>query len=191
MAPPAAPALWTIWGVWLASWIAAARWSSAVAVSQSEGERLFQSVFIWVGAILVFAKSDSRLSLLRALIPQTPWLPWAGVALAVVGLAFTWWARVHLGRDWSAAVTLKQDHRLVRSGPYAITRHPIYTGILIAFAGSAVVSDVTPSALLGLAFVTCGFVLKLRQEEEFLAGRFGEDYLNYQSQVAALFPGIW
>jgi protein-S-isoprenylcysteine O-methyltransferase Ste14 len=190
MASPA-PVLWTIWGVWLASWIVAARWSSAVAVRQSDRERLLQSLFIWAGAILVFAKSDARVPLLHPLFPATAWLPWTGVALAILGLAFTWWARIHLGKDWSAAVTLKQDHRLVRSGPYAITRHPIYTGILLAFVGTAAVSDVTPPALLGLLLVTCGFVLKLRQEERFLTGRFAEAYRDYRAKVPALFPGIW
>ena len=186
-----APVLWTIWGVWLASWVAAARWSSAIAVSQSGGERLFQSVFILAGAILVLANSDSRVLFLHPLLPGTPSLPWTGVALAILGLAITWWARIHLARDWSASVTLKEDHRLVRSGPYAITRHPIYSGLLIAFVGTALVNEITPLALPGLALLTCGFVLKLRQEERFLADRFGEAYRDYRNRVPGLLPGIW
>lgn len=172
--------LWGIWNVWLVSWIIAARWSSAVAVRQAPRDRVVQSVFILAGAVLVFVKAD----------PLGAWLPWLGVALAAAGLAFTWWARMHLGRDWSATVTLKEDHRLVRSGPYAIARHPIYTGILLALVGSVMV-NATSQALLGLALATFGFVLKLRQEERFLTERFGEAYRDYRRRVRALVPGVW
>jgi protein-S-isoprenylcysteine O-methyltransferase Ste14 len=174
--------LWGIWNVWLVSWIIAARWSSAVAVMQSARDRFVQSVFIVGGAVLVFIKP--------APLVAPVWLPWTGVALALAGLAFTWWARLHLGRDWSAAVTLKEDHRLVRSGPYAFARHPIYTGILLALVGSVMV-NATSQALLGLALATFGFVLKLRQEERFLTERFGEAYRDYRARVRALVPGVW
>ena len=50
---------------------------------------------------------------------------------------FTVWARIVLGRNWSGIVTVKQDHELITAGPYRWVRHPIYTGLLIAFAGSA------------------------------------------------------
>jgi protein-S-isoprenylcysteine O-methyltransferase Ste14 len=124
------------------------------------------------------------------LFPAVPWLAWTSVALAVAGLGLTWWARVHLGRQWSVAVTLKADHTLVRTGPYAITRHPIYTGLLLPLAATALVFD-TLSAWLGLALLAAGLVLKLRQEERLLSAHFGAAYRTYQSQVRALLPGIW
>ena len=57
---------------------------------------------------------------------------WLGLLMVVAGLAFAVWARVHLGRNWSGTVTVKENHELIRSGPYAIVRHPIYTGLLLA-----------------------------------------------------------
>ena len=181
--------LWGIWDVWLVSWIIAARWSSPVAVAQPARDRFVQSILVWAGALLVFFKLGGPLS--HPLLPASAGMDWTGVALAVAGLAFTWWARLHLGRDWSAAVTLKENHRLVRSGPYAVTRHPIYTGILIAFLGSAMVYDASPQALLGLALVAFGFALKLRQEERFLTQRFGDAYEEYRAEVPALVPRVW
>lgn len=184
--------LWSLWIAWVASWIVASRWSSPVAaVRQTGGDQLIQGIFIWMGVFLLFAHPTLFAPLRFPLISATAWLAWSGVTLAVLGLALTWWARVHLGRDWSAAVTLKEDHRLVRSGPYAITRHPIYTGILLACLGTAAVDDVTASALLGLVLVACGFVFKLLQEEQFLTDRFADSYRDYQAKVPALFPGIW
>ena len=136
-----------IWNVWILSWIIAARWSSPVAVTQSARDRFVQSALVLAGAALIVFRVIGPLS--HPLIRASVALAWTGVALAIAGLAFTWWARVHLGRDWSVSVTLKQDHRLVRSGPYAITRHPIYTGILLALLGSVIVYHVSPQGLLG------------------------------------------
>jgi protein-S-isoprenylcysteine O-methyltransferase Ste14 len=174
--------LWGIWNVWLVSWIVAARWSSAVAVMQSARDRFVQSVLIVAGAILIFVKP--------AALGAAAWLSWTGIALALAGLTFTWWARIHLGCDWSAAVTLKENHRLVRSGPYAITRHPIYTGLVLALWGSVMV-NATVQALVGFALAAIGFVLKLRQEERFMTGRFGDAYRDYKARVRALVPGVW
>jgi len=178
-----------IWDVWLLSWIIAARWSSAATVTQAPRDRIVQSVLILAGAVLIVFRVIGPLS--HPLFPANAALGWAGVALALAGLAFTWWARVHLGRDWSVAVTLKRDHRLVRSGPYAVVRHPIYTGILLALLGSVIVYHVSPQGLLGLALATFGIVLKLRQEERFLTERFGDAYRSYMAQVRALVPGLW
>jgi protein-S-isoprenylcysteine O-methyltransferase Ste14 len=61
---------------------------------------------------------------------------WCLVVVAVAGFAFCWWARIHLGRMWSSSVTRK-DHYIVDTGPYAVVRHPIYTGIIIAAAATA------------------------------------------------------
>jgi protein-S-isoprenylcysteine O-methyltransferase Ste14 len=178
-----------IWDVWLLSWIIAARWSSAAGVKQSARDRFLQSSLIIAGALLIFFRVIGPLS--HPLFPASILLAWTGVALALAGLALTWWARVHLGREWSLMVTLKQDHRLVRSGPYAIVRHPIYTGILLALLGSTIVYHVSPQGLLGLALSTYGIVLKLRQEERFLTERFGDAYRAYMMQVRALVPGVW
>jgi hypothetical protein len=63
-------------------------------------------------------------------------MPAVGAALTALGLSFTSWARVHLGRNWSGTVTLKDDHALIRTGPYRRVRHPIYSGALLALAGT-------------------------------------------------------
>ena len=185
-----ATVLWILWGAWVLGWLIAARWSAAVIVKQPAGDQLGHGVLIASGAALLFLRPSFLGPLLLPLFPAIPWLAWAGVALALVGLGISWWARVHLGRLWSIAVTLKTDHALVRTGPYAITRHPIYTGLILALAATALVSG-AGSAFLGLVLVIAGLVLKLRQEERLLAAHFGAAYRDYQAQVKALVPGIW
>lgn len=119
--------------------------------------------------------------------PSGFWPFWLGAALTVAGLLFAIWAREHLGSNWSRSVTIKQGHDLITTGPYAVVRHPIYTGVLIGFFGMAVaVSQVRGF----LAFVLMFFVLwvKLRMEEEWMRSQFGETYATYARQTAALVP---
>jgi protein-S-isoprenylcysteine O-methyltransferase Ste14 len=110
-----------------------------------------------------------------------------GLALTILGLGFAVWARVHLGRFWSGMVTLKKDHELIRSGPYAFVRHPIYTGLLTAAAGTALARG-TLAALLALGLIGVACWLKIRAEEKLLTNHFGDAYRDYRRQVAALIP---
>jgi protein-S-isoprenylcysteine O-methyltransferase Ste14 len=95
---------------------------------------------------------------------------------------------LHLGRLWSASVTRKEDHRVVDSGPYAIVRHPIYTGLLIAAVATAVIKG-TPIAFVGVVLMTIAFVIKGRLEENFLREELGrEAYDAYRKRVPMLVP---
>ncbi|HZI89483.1 MAG TPA: isoprenylcysteine carboxylmethyltransferase family protein [Candidatus Polarisedimenticolia bacterium] len=114
---------------------------------------------------------------------------WIGFLITFLGMALTWWARVYLGRNWSGTVTLKEGHELVRTGPYRLTRHPIYTGLILALAGTALARD-TVGGWLGLGLIVLGFVLKLRGEERLLTEHFGEAYRAYQAEVPQLIPGL-
>jgi protein-S-isoprenylcysteine O-methyltransferase Ste14 len=107
-------------------------------------------------------------------------------ALCFAGFAFCWWARIHLGRLWSAFVTLKSDHRIVDTGPYGIVRHPIYTGIILATVALAVVKG-TAYAAAGALLVIIGFWVKARFEEGFLRKQLGaETYDDYCRRVPML-----
>jgi protein-S-isoprenylcysteine O-methyltransferase Ste14 len=112
----------------------------------------------------------------------------AGLTLA--GIVFAWWARIHLGRLWSSAVTRKQDHHVVDSGPYRLVRHPIYTGLIAAIFATAA-AQATITGLLGAALVAIGLWLKARIEERFLADELGPGtYGAYRHRVPMLVPGI-
>jgi protein-S-isoprenylcysteine O-methyltransferase Ste14 len=113
-----------------------------------------------------------------------------GAALTAMGLSFAVWARRRLGRNWSATVTLKLEHELVTSGPYALVRHPIYTGLLLAFAGSALAQGEWRGVVAtALAFVALW--RKLRLEERWMAERFGAAYVAYRRRVKALVPLVF
>jgi protein-S-isoprenylcysteine O-methyltransferase Ste14 len=105
----------------------------------------------------------------------------------VIGLGFSALARAWLGRNWSAEVTVKDGHELVRSGPYALVRHPIYAGMLLALAGTALMVGKW-RALIGLALVVVALLRKLTVEERFMTEQFGEVYAHYRAEVSALIP---
>jgi protein-S-isoprenylcysteine O-methyltransferase Ste14 len=112
---------------------------------------------------------------------------WAGFAITLAGLLFSVWARVQLGRNWSRSVTIKEDHELIVAGPYALVRHPIYTGLLTGFVGTTLaVGEVR--AVLAFALFAIPIWIKLRLEEKWMRGQFGATYKAYSERVAALVP---
>jgi protein-S-isoprenylcysteine O-methyltransferase Ste14 len=123
------------------------------------------------------------------LLPEPGWLPWLGLGLTVAGCAFAVQARFWLGSNWSATVTVKEKHELVRTGPYAVVRHPIYTGFFLGVLGTAVaVGEVRGLIALTLAFI--GWLTKTRTEEKFLLEEFDGDYARYRREVKRLIPFV-
>lgn len=112
-----------------------------------------------------------------------------GLALCVSGAVLAIWSRHLLGKNWSLSVQLKQDHELIRSGPYRFVRHPIYSGLLLLFIGNVLmVGDWR--GILALAIVLVSLWFKLKQEERWLAQHFGAAYLVYKKHTKALVPAV-
>ena len=117
--------------------------------------------------------------------PAGFWPFWLGATVMVAGLLFAVWARDHLGSNWSRSVTIKQGHELITTGPYAVVRHPIYTGILAGFLGTAIaLSQVRGFIVFGLIFLILW--VKLRMEEQWMRSQFGEIYVTYAHQTPGL-----
>jgi protein-S-isoprenylcysteine O-methyltransferase Ste14 len=179
--------LWLGWGI---TWFLAAPWSAPTVVRQSPADRLRHLIPFMLGGGLFLATTRPTTLLGHALLPPAEWQAWVGLALTFLGLAFAIWARFTLGKLWSGNVTLKADHRLVQEGPYKITRHPIYTGLLLALLGTALARD-TLAVALGFLCLTGTIVLKLRQEERLLAQYFGPAFDDYRHRVRTLVPFLW
>jgi protein-S-isoprenylcysteine O-methyltransferase Ste14 len=179
-----------VWAVFLIYWqIKAARTKTAQRI-EPVASRVLRAVTLLSAVILVSTTHVPLQWLYLQLWPAGLLAFWLGAAVTVAGLLFAVWARVHLGRNWSSAVTIKQDHELITTGPYAVVRHPIYTGILGGFLGTAIaLSEVR--GFVALALVFCGFWLKLRMEEQWMRSQFGETYAAYAHQTAALVPYLF
>ena len=180
-----------VWLLWLMYWgISALRVKPAMRV-ESRASRLGRHVLLVILAALLLRRyAWLNGSFLNArFVPDQMWIVWLGFGVTVIGLAFTCWARVVLGQNWSGTVQLKQDHELIVRGPYSFVRHPIYTGVLVAFFGTALAIGEW-HALIGVALLAVAFWRKLRLEERWLCELFGEPYRNYMRHVKALVPWV-
>jgi len=178
-----------LWLVWAALWALFALRTNATVSQQPRSERLKHGLPTAFGAYLLAGVRVHVALLKTVVISRGGALVWPCVALTALGIAHAVWARVHLGKLWSGIVTLKAEHKIVRTGPYALTRHPIYTGLLLALAATACARG-TLAGLAGFAIIAAGFKLKIRQEETLLAAHFGDAYRAYQREVPALIPGL-
>lgn len=178
-----------IWLVWLMYWSLAAIGAKPTARVETPGSRLSHSVPVLLGAVMLAVPHVLGPAMQQRFVPSAPAWFGLGLALIICGLVLTVLARAWLGRNWSAVVTLKQDHELIRSGPYACVRHPIYTGLLLALLGTAIaIGDWR--ALAGVALIAVGLVRKLMVEERFMAAQFGDAYARYRHDVRALVPYV-
>jgi protein-S-isoprenylcysteine O-methyltransferase Ste14 len=180
-----------IWGLWVLSWLAASAWASRTEARPAVGSQVLYRIVTIAGVLALFARRRWAGEDAPGMDPLwDPPLALGGamVVLTAMGFGFCWWARLHLGRLWSSSVTRKQDHHIVDTGPYALVRHPIYTGIIVASVATAVVQG-TASALVGVALITLGCWIKARLEEGFLRVELGpEAYDVYASHTGMLFP---
>ena len=185
MAETAIQVLWVAW--WL-SWLAAALWSDRTAQRPARRQQVVYRLLAAAGTILLFGLYTHARET-EIILWQSPFtFAWAMVGVAALGLLFTWWARVHLGRLWSSSVSRKVDHRVVATGPYGIVRHPIYTGIIVASTATALLRG-TVLAWVGVAVMTLGWVIKARLEERFLREQLGAAaYDEYARRVPMLVP---
>ena len=176
-----------IWVVWLISWGIGAFFSARTEKHVRTWDSRAYRIPILIGAVLLTPWTAEVLGEQRLWNPgNTVIYILAGLTLA--GTLFTWWARIHLGRFWSNAITRKEGHRIIDTGPYGLVRHPIYTGLIGAMLATSIAVG-TVTALLGAFLIALGLWQKARMEEGFLTTELGADaYGPYCRRVPMLIP---
>lgn len=175
------------WVVFALVWLVFAFTNKRTARRQPIKSLIVHVCVLGLAFDLLFSDLFRRGFLRWQFVPDTRAAGWIGAALTVAGLGFAIWARFHIGRNWSATVTLKEGHTLVRDGPYAIVRHPIYTGLLLAVLGTAIVHREV-GGLIGFALVVLELKRKSLLEERLMVEQFGAEYLQYRREVKGLVP---
>jgi protein-S-isoprenylcysteine O-methyltransferase Ste14 len=179
-----ATSIWILLGLY---WVASGITLKPVARRERPAARAAHLGLMLVACVLLFNSRASLGPLATRFVPDADWTGWVGIGLTAAGCAFAVWGRALLGANWSATVTLKQGHELVRGGPYAWVRHPIYAGLLVAVLGTAlVVGEVR--ALLAFAIAFAAWLEKARREERFLMDQFNGEYVEYSRSVKRLIP---
>lgn len=123
-------------------------------------------------------------------LPQSEPAFWLAFVFTASGCLFAIWARFYIGRNWSASITIKQDHQLMRGGPYSLVRHPIYAGFTLALAGT-IMAVGQVHALFALPVAMAAFRHKARHEERLMHQQFGAEYERYRHEVKGLIPYVW
>jgi len=170
-------------------WLVSALASKRTARSETAGSRLWHIATMTAAFGLFFSTGLPLGPLGWRIVPDSPAFVWVGLALTVAGCAFAIWVRLLLGSNWSASVTVKQDHRLIRRGPYTIVRHPIYTGFLLGLLGTALAIGEW-RGIAGLVLAFAGWRKKSRLEETLMLAQFGTEYIAYERDVKARIPFV-
>ena len=177
-------ALWILFGVY---WLVSAFKRKRTKQRENWGQRLRYTLPLLVTFYLLSRPAAHYGWLGVRFVPASDAVGWAGVVLTAAGVAIAFWARWHLGTNWSGVVTLKEGHELIRTGPYRTIRHPIYTGILLALLGTAVnLGEVR--GLLALAIAWLSFYIKARREESFLTQEFGPGFAEHRRHTGMFLP---
>jgi protein-S-isoprenylcysteine O-methyltransferase Ste14 len=142
-----------------------------------------------VGYVCIFSSRASIGILGRRFVPTTTDVALFGVIVTWLGIALAIWARHDLGEFWSARVTIKEGHELIRTGPYARFRHPIYSGLFLATLGSAVAIGEW-RCLLGVALVLMAYSIKAKREEAMLTEQFREAFAEHRRHTGFLLPKL-
>ena len=178
---------WIVFGV---VWVVGALKTRRTVRQESLASRC-GFIFVEVlGFVLLFSNLLGFGVLAHLVVPRTYTVAIVGVAFTWLGIALALWARWHLGQYWSGRVTLKEGHKLIRTGPYARLRHPIYSGIDLAALGGALTIDLW-RCVAGLSLVVLGYWMRARQEEAMLAARFGEAFQEHCRHTGFLIPKLW
>jgi protein-S-isoprenylcysteine O-methyltransferase Ste14 len=178
-----------VWILFLLYWQIKAANTKTTRRLEPAASRILR-VFIFAIAIVLLSTTRIPLRwLYLELWPAGLWPFWMGAAVLIAGLLFAVRARERLGRNWSRSVTIKKDHELITTGPYGVVRHPIYTGILTGFLGTAI-ALAQVRGFIALALIFFVFLIKLRMEEQWMRSEFGETYATYAHQTAALVPYV-
>ena len=166
-----------LWIAFTSYWSAAAKNAAPTQSSESAASRRTHVRLLNTAFVFLFFLPFSVLG--RRFVPDTPWLVALGLGMQIGAGVLGVSARRHLGRNWSGAITVAQDHQLVTSGPYRVLRHPIYVAMIGMFAGSAIAIGKW-HALIAVALIIAAYTRKIPLEEQSLRRVFGPAYDDYR-----------
>ena len=175
------------WWIFLIYWVVSASRLKQVKTEEAPNDRLLH-IGIMVVAFCFLFRTDFGFGILGTrFVAYAPGIQYAGVALTWLGIALAVWARYCIGSNWSGRVTVKVDHQLIQSGPYAFVRHPIYTGLLMANTGAALFIGKW-QCVVALGIFLLEMSRKALKEEKLMLSEFGDRYAEYRHRSGFLIP---
>lgn len=176
--------LWASFGLY---WLVSAVGNRATKTGEVSTYRLLRIPILALTFTLLLSNWLRIGVLALPFVPSIEALRYLGLVVTVCGLAVAFWARHQLGRYWSDKVEVKVDHKLIRGGPYARIRHPIYSGVLLGVAGTALAIGEW-RGILAFVILLANYTVKAKKEERLLASQFGREFEAYKRQTGFLIP---
>jgi protein-S-isoprenylcysteine O-methyltransferase Ste14 len=177
------------WIVFIAYWIISALNTKRTQKREPFLARYGVMLIEVVGFVFLFDQSAGMGILGQRVLNKNHAIQAAAIALTWAGVLLAVWARRHLGQYWSGRITIKEGHKLIRTGPYARLRHPIYSGLDLAAIGTAFAID-RWRCVVGFCVIIGGFWIKAKREEAMLTAQFGSDFQEHRRQTGFLFPRL-
>jgi protein-S-isoprenylcysteine O-methyltransferase Ste14 len=170
-------------------WLAGLAFTKRTVQRQPIGTRLFHLALAMIGFTLLGSHWFEQGWFAVRFVPESNTFQFGGLAITIAGCLFAIWARLTLGSNWSGQATVKAGHELIVTGPYALARHPIYTGLVTAALGTALAIG-EMRCIFGFFIVVLALLIKMSQEERLMLQTFPQAYPKYRQRVKALIPGL-
>jgi len=185
----AAATLVACWCTVAVVWVSGAAYTALPAPTarihaESRPLPLIAASVLACSVVLIFGRGVGQ-----SLATDSPLVRLSGMVVLIASTAFAVWARVTIGMSWTVGPAVAGDRRLRTTGPYAVTRHPIYTGLVGMLLGTALIAGLGQWIVL----LVVGLIvaeLKIHMEEDLLVSVFGDEYTRYRRQVPQLVPGL-
>jgi len=178
-----------LWSVFFVIWLLWAIGGKRTQTRENFRSRIPYVMFTFAAFYGMFAHDVAFGWMRLRILPRDLWIVDLGIAITAAGLLFAIWARAHLGRNWSGAVTVKVEHQLIRTGPYRWVRHPIYSGMILAMIGTAM-NRGQLGGVIAVVLLFIGFTMKSRIEERFMTATFGLEYEEYSRTTGGIVPRL-
>lgn len=178
------------WVVLWIYWLVSAANQKSVKKRETGSERMGQILPMAVCYLLLFEPFMGFGWLGLRFVAKRQDVELVGLLVTAIGIAFAIWARAHLGANWSAAVSIRAGHELIRTGPYRRIRHPIYTGMILAAVGTALVVG-QMRGVVAVAICLGAFYLKSSKEERWLAQEFGDNFKTHTEHTGMFLPRLF
>jgi len=123
--------------------------------------------------------------------PFIPALAWMGAAVFAASLWLFYRTHKELGRNWSVSLDIRESHKLITSGVYALVRHPMYSAFWLWAIAQALLLPNWVAGLAGIVGFGTLFFGRVGEEERLMCDAFGDQYRAYMRRTSRVLPGLY